>query len=193
MNDENVQLNWETATEVNNYGFEVGRQYQVASSEYQDSSNWEMIGFVEGNGTTNSPKSYSFLDENLPEANEVSYRLKQIDLDGTFSYSKVITVDISNITSVEEAIPVEYSLSQNYPNPFNPNTTIKFGLPETGIVDLKVYNILGEKIAQLINKEMSAGYHTVNFGSNSMPSGIYIYTINVESKFSSVKKMLLIK
>jgi hypothetical protein len=98
------------------------------------------------------------------------------------------------ITSIEnEAIPTGYSLSQNFPNPFNPSTKIKFGIPESGIVDLRVYNMLGEEVAILVNKELQAGYHEANFGDMNLASGMYIYRIKVGDDFNSVKKMLLLK
>jgi hypothetical protein len=114
-----VKLNWQTATEVNNFGFNVERR----SSSLIDLEN---IGFVPGNGTTNSPKNYEFTDSELPDADEVSYRLKQIDNDGTFAYSKTITVDLTKITSVDDEIEYKFAFKQNYPNPFNQSTTIKF-------------------------------------------------------------------
>ncbi|MCZ7603974.1 MAG: T9SS type A sorting domain-containing protein [Melioribacteraceae bacterium] len=189
--EDGVVLNWETATEVNNFGFDLERR----SSSLAE---WEKVGFVQGHGTTNSPKQYSFTDPlNLdlnPNLTRIDYRLKQIDNDGTFAYSKIVTVDLTTITSVDdEQMPIVYSLEQNYPNPFNPSTTIKFGLPETGLVDLRVYNILGQEVAKLVNKELNAGYHEVSFGNNNFASGMYIYRINVEGKYYSVKKMLLLK
>ncbi len=117
-----VKLNWQTATEVNNFGFNVERR---SSSLIE----WEKIGFVQGNGTTNSPKNYEFTDSELPNSESVDYRLKQIDNDGTFVYSKTITVDLTTITSVDDNIVYQFSLEQNYPNPFNPTTTIKFTVP----------------------------------------------------------------
>ena len=93
----------------------------------------------------------------------------------------------------DESAPTSFSLQQNYPNPFNPTTTIKFGLPESGLVNLTIYNILGEKVTELINKEMTAGYYQVVFGATALPSGMYIYRISVGDKYSAVKKMLMIK
>ena len=101
------------------------------------------------------------------------------------------TEDVSGVN--DEEIPTVHSLFQNYPNPFNPSTSIKFGLPEQGFVELRVYNILGQEVAKLVNKELAAGYHEVNFGSNNIATGMYIYRISVGNKFTAVKKMLMIK
>ena len=192
---DSVELNWQTATEVNNYGFEVQRQYQVSSSEYQDKS-WEKIGFVLGHGTTNSPKQYSFTDSlNLtlnPNLTLINYRLKQIDNDGTFAYSKIITVDLSQVTGIEEEIPAEFSLSQNYPNPFNPATTIQFAIPKASHVSLKVYDVLGNEVAELVNEELSAGVYNRTFNAANLSSGIYFYTLRANN-FTATKKLMLIK
>ena len=160
-NETEVLLNWQTATEVNNYGFEV--QKSEVSSQNSEGS-FKKIGFVQGNGTSNSPKEYSFVDPHNPNFDQVSYRLKQIDNDGTFNYSKTITVDLTNITTVEEeGIPKEYSLSQNYPNPFNPSTTISYQVPKKSHVKLEVYNSLGQLVATLANSEKNIGEYQVQF------------------------------
>ena len=183
-----VILNWQTATEVNNYGFEVERTSPRPSPQGEGGEagrGWEKIGFVKGHGNSNSIKEYSFVDGNV-SSGKVSYRLKQIDNDGKYEYSKEIEVDL--IT------PNEFSLSQNYPNPFNPSTTIKFGLPKTSNVKLELFNILGEKIETLIDKEMEAGYHNYQLSivNYQLTSGVYFYKIEAGS-FSSVKKLLLMK
>ena len=187
-----IKLSWQTATEVNNFGFEIERMTESTLSGVED---WENIGFVQGHGTTNSPKEYSFVD-NLtlnPNLNRVSYRLKQIDNDGTFAFSKEITVDLTSITGVDdENIPNEFSLSQNYPNPFNPSTTIKFGLPVNSKVKLEVYNILGQRVAALINKEMNAGYHYIEWDGSNISSGIYFYRI-ITPQSVKTKKLILLK
>lgn len=196
-----VTLHWETATEVNNYGFEIERQYQAPSSEYKD-ENWEKIGFVQGHGTTNSPKLYSFVDDNLPDASEVSYRLKQIDNDGTSIYSKVVTVDISSITDVDDnSINYKFALEQNYPNPFNPSTKIKFTVPNgerkslsSGIqTKLTVYNSLGAKVAVLVNEAKQPGEYEVDFNAENLSSGLYLYEITIGNKYKAGKKMLLLR
>ena len=181
-----VELNWQTATEVNNYGFEIERSVvgdQRSANAAADS--WTKIGFENGHGNSNSVKEYSFTDKPNGGA-KFKYRLKQIDNDGKYEYSKEIEVDL--IT------PNEFSLSQNYPNPFNPSTTIKFGLPKTSNVKLELFNILGEKIETLIDKEMEAGYHNYQLSivNYQLTSGVYFYKIEAGS-FSSVKKLLLMK
>ena len=175
-----IKLSWRTETETNNYGFEVERKSTVKG---QTSDDWTKIGFVEGYGNSNSPKNYSFTDASVISG-KYSYRLKQIDNDGQFEYSKLIEVDLG--------VPKKYELAQNFPNPFNPNTSIKFSLPETGNVKLTVYNLLGQEIATLINGVKEAGTHTINYNAEELNSGIYIYRIE-SNGFNEVRKMTLIK
>jgi hypothetical protein len=168
-----VILNWETKTEVDNNGFEVERN---------STGTWQKIGFVEGHGTANSPKYYSFSD-NSALGNKIQYRLKQIDNDGTFEYSPTVEVELN---------PTQFALYQNYPNPFNPSTIIRYSMPVGGNVSIEVYNALGEKITSLVNSQVEAGYHEVSFDATNLPSGLYFYKINTDG-YTSVKKMLLMK
>ena len=132
----------------------------------------------------------------MPDAERVSYRLKQIDNDGTFSYSKPITVNLGSITNVDDEVLYTFSLEQNYPNPFNPMTNIKFSIPQNGFVSLKVYNVLSKEIAELVNKELSAGNYTVQFSadavSQNLSSGVYFYRLE-SRQFSQTKKLILVK
>ncbi|MBZ0199235.1 MAG: T9SS type A sorting domain-containing protein [Ignavibacteriaceae bacterium] len=170
VNENIVSLNWETATEVNNYGFNVER----AIINYQLSIiNWTKVGFVDGHGNSNSTKNYSFTD-NTPPHGVIQYRLKQIDTDGQFEYSDIVEVNVGNT-------PTEFALYQNYPNPFNPSTTIKFTLHEGGLVTLKIYNILGEEVSTLINRVMEAGSYEKDFNAKALASGVYIYRISAGS------------
>ncbi len=175
-----VKLTWATATEVNNYGFEVERKVGSLQSTV---GNFEKIDFVNGNGNSNSPKSYSFVDDKISKG-KYSYRLKQIDNDGKFEYSKVIEVDLGGSK--------EFELSQNYPNPFNPATTIRFSLPEAGNVKLILYNILGQEIKTLINEFKESGVHSINFNASDLNSGLYIYKLESGS-FTQTRKMTLLK
>ncbi|HMN26226.1 MAG TPA: T9SS type A sorting domain-containing protein [Ignavibacteriaceae bacterium] len=177
-----VELKWITATELNNRGFEIQRKLNA--------SEFESIGFINGNGTTTEESNYSFTDYNLSEG-LYSYRLKQIDFDGTFEFSNEINIEINS--------PENFSLAQNYPNPFNPSTTIKYSIPNvisTGgknlNVILKVFDVLGVEIATLVNEEKSAGNYEVNFNATSLSSGVYLYKIQAGS-FVQTKKMLLIR
>ena len=172
-NGDNVVLEWATATEVNNYGFEVERAV---------ADNFETIGFVEGAGNSNSPKSYSFVDAAV--SGEVSYRLKQIDTDGSFEYSDVVTVKANGLAKTE--------LFQNHPNPFNPTTQISFSLSEMTNVKITVYNMLGQEVAELVNTEMASGVHSVKFDGSNLTSGFYIYRIETPN-YSKTMKMLLVK
>lgn len=173
-----VTLKWETKTELMNHGFEVERK--------TPGTDWQKIGFIEGHGTSNSPKYYSFSDQ--PTASgKILYRLKQIDTDGGFEYSPEI--------EVEMGLPTEFALNQNYPNPFNPETVIGYALPVAGEVTLEVFNSLGEKIVTLVSGTMEAGNHQVTFRADNLPSGLYFYKINVTGvkNFASTKKLMLMK
>ncbi len=183
-----VTLNWETATEINNYGFEVERQPIPNPSQREGNNNiWQKIGFVQGHGNSNSPKSYSFTDASTP-AGKVQYRLKQIDFDGKYEYSEEVEVFIE--------LQANYSLNQNYPNPFNPSTIIRYGLPKESFVKITVYDIIGREIAVLVNGLQNAGYHEVTFDTQSvgggLPTAIYLYKISA-GDFIQVKKMIILK
>ena len=184
-----VKLLWKTSTEVNNYGFEILRSAQNDShselaSASEESSNWQKIGFVKGSGNSNSPKNYSFAD-NKPLSGKAEYRLKQIDNNGQFKYSKVLTVSM---------LPTKFELYQNYPNPFNPSTIIKYDLPKQSKVVLKIYDILGHQVATLVNKEQQAGVYKVQLAADKykLASGVYIYSLEA-GKYSSIKKLILLK
>jgi len=192
----NVELKWNTATEVNNFGFEVEKitvsNRLLAISQELINNSWSKIGFVEGNGTTNSPKSYNFVDANA--SGKVAYRLKQIDRDGKFEYSKTVEVNI--------AAPKTFSLEQNYPNPFNPTTTISYRLSANSFTTLKVYDALGREVATLVNEQQEAGSYSVKFSAeggsasggnvSNLASGIYFYRLE-SGKSVAIKKLLLLK
>lgn len=184
-----VKLNWKTATELNNYGFEIQRSYSVNNA---GELIWNNIGFIEGNGTTSEVSSYTFNDDK-PGTGKISYRLKQLDFDGKFEYSTVIQVDIST--------PLEFSLDQNYPNPFNPSTVISYKLNSKQFVSLKVFDVLGNQIATLVNEEKPAGIYEVTFGANQpsgdnpaqggYASGVYFYKLQAGNYIESRKMMLM--
>jgi hypothetical protein len=175
-----VSLSWTTISEKNNHGFEVER------STIEDP--WETAGFIGGKGTTTEINHYSFTDENL-SAGKYNYRLKQIDLDGSFNYFKLAEL-------VEIGTPAKYELSQNYPNPFNPSTTIRYSLAKESEVTLKIYDLLGREVASLVNEKQNAGNYQVEFstlnGIQNISSGIYFYTIKAGS-FIQTMKMMIIK
>ncbi|TRZ51643.1 T9SS C-terminal target domain-containing protein [bacterium] len=173
----NLKLNWATASENNNSGFDVERKII--------SDNWVNIGFVQGKGNSVTTTSYSYEDKNL-QTGKYKYRLKQIDNNGNFEYFELNG-------DVEIGIPKKFDLSQNYPNPFNPTTKINFDLPVDAKVSLVVYDITGREVAKLLNNEFRpAGYHTTEFNASKFSSGVYFYSLSTNN-FRMTKKMILTK
>lgn len=173
--DGKVKLSWETASEKNNSGFEIQRSTNF---------DFKTIGFVMGNGTTTERHSYTFVDDN-PGFGVVKYRLKQIDFNGTYSYSSIIEVDVTS--------PVEFDLAQNYPNPFNPTTTIRYTIAKAANVSLVVYNVLGEEVLTLVNNQFTEpGVYNVIFDATNLASGTYIYRLIADGVVMT-KKMILAK
>ncbi len=182
INSRDVKLSWLTATETNNYGFDVERKCLTQTlSKVEGFNDWMKIGFVEGSGNSTSPKSYSYIDKTLTGGKKFAYRLKQIDHDGTFSLSSIQTIELKLN---------EYVLSQNYPNPFNPSTTIEYIIPEAGQVMLSVYNLLGEKVDEIVNELKESGIYQVDFDANKLSSGTYIYILR--SNGNSVSKKMVV-
>jgi photosystem II stability/assembly factor-like uncharacterized protein len=180
----NVTLNWSTASEKNNLGFEVQRQVGSLQSAVGN-EDWETIGFVEGNGTTTEISNYSFINNlNLTHNHTLYYRLKQIDFDGSFEYSNIIEVEIG--------LPTQFVLEQNYPNPFNPVTTISWQSPVASHQVLKVFDVLGNEVATLVDEFRDAGRYEVTFDASTLNSGVYLYRLTTNN-FSSTKKMTLIQ
>ena len=175
-----IILNWTTATELNNKGFEIEQSF--------DNNNFSEIGFVPGFGTTSESKSYSFKISDAPSGVQY-YRLKQIDFDGTYEQYNSIEVDVP--------IVQEFALYQNHPNPFNPSTTISFSLPVESNISIKLFNILGQQVATIANSDFQAGSHKIEFNGQDLSSGTYIYTLEAKGvdgkNFISTKKMLLLK
>ena len=180
-----ITLSWSTATETNNQGFQIERS---------NGGEFTSVGYVAGHGTTTETQNYIFTDRDVP-VGSYSYRLKQVDFDGTFEYSDVVEAEV--------AAPVEFALDQNYPNPFNPSTKITFRLAADSKVSLKVFDVLGQEVITLINNDLSAGSHQVDFDASNLNSGVYFYKIEATANnpangtsgtnFNEVKKMVLTK
>jgi hypothetical protein len=168
-------LNWSTATETNNSGFAV--EYRRGSDE------WIEAGFLEGRGTTTETQNYSFTVNGL-NSGIYSFRLRQMDYDGTITYSKEIESEVTG--------DISFELYQNYPNPFNPTTELTYSVKESGMVNIKVYDMLGSLITTLVNEVKEPGMHTVKFDGSSLASGVYMYSVSV-NQFNAVRKMILSK
>lgn len=180
QNGTNVVIDWATATETNNMGFDVERS--------TDGISFAKIGFVKGAGTTTSAQSYKFTDESA-FAGKNYYRLRQIDMNGEFTYTDAIEVDLM--------LAGDFVIYQNYPNPFNPSTTIKFNLPSMAKVNITVFDIMGSEVASILDKEMTQGSHSVEFNASNLASGSYLYTISATTTdgkmFKESRKMQLLK
>jgi len=169
-----VNLQWTTATEINNFGFDIERK--VITS-------WTKIGSVAGNGTSNVPHNY-FYSDNVGDAGAYSYRLKQIDRNGAFTYSQEVNVQVA-------MVPKVFGLEQNYPNPFNPTTTMQFTVPSNRRTTLIIYNTLGQKVATLFDAVASAGdYHQATFDGSRFASGIYFARLEFGGQ-TLVRKLLM--
>lgn len=176
VDDNVVVLNWSTATELNNLGFEIERS--------SDRIDWRTIGFNEGAGTSSELRRYTYTDHLSDiELSKLYYRLKQIDFNGNFEYSNVVEVEV---------LPSVFSLSQNYPNPFNPVTNIHYTISGRQFVTLKVYDVLGNEVVSLVNGEQSAGKYEVKFNASEVGSGVYFYTLRA-GEFVQTNKMILMK
>ncbi len=169
-----VSLNWETASETNNRGFSIERS---------SGAEFETIGFVAGFGTTTQSRQYSYTDNDL-SSGTYSYRLKQVDFDGTAEYSNIAEVKVAGV--------VEFKLDQNYPNPFNPVTSISWGTSSAGLQTLKVFDVLGKEVATLVNEYRPAGNYQVQWDASNVPSGMYVYQLTSGTNVVT-KKMVLLK
>jgi photosystem II stability/assembly factor-like uncharacterized protein len=172
-----VNLSWITASELNNYGFQIERRNA-------ESNEWTNIGFVNGNGSTTETQYYSFSDYSV-SVGKYFYRLKQLDFSGSYEYSSEVEVTILEVLN-------DFTLKQNYPNPFNPGTRIAFSIPNSSFVSLKVYDILGNEVRTLVNGELPEGSYEIEFVGKDLPSGVYFYNITA-GEFSKTMKMNLLK
>jgi hypothetical protein len=181
IDNRKVTLNWSTANEENNAGFEIERKLTSATV-------WATAGHVNGAGNSNTVRSYSFSDNNL-NTGKYNYRLKQVDFNGNFRY-----YDLANEVNI--GVPNKFNLAQNYPNPFNPATNINYDLPFDSKVAIKIFDITGREVASIVNQVQPAGYYSVNFNASVLSSGVYFYQINADGgnqNFVKTMKMMLVK
>ncbi len=200
-----VRLEWRTESEVENAYWFVDRK-EITDEELANMSSEGKLGptqneyktvmRIRGQGTKTSATDYVQVDADVQAGMAYAYRLADVAYDGSLKYHDEVVL--------RTQLPKQFSLKPNYPNPFNPSTTIKYELPLSAKVTLKVYNILGQEIATLAdNGTMSAGFHEavwngLNKYNQSVASGIYIYritaaAINGNDRFTQTRKMMLIK
>jgi hypothetical protein len=175
-----VHIIWETATEVNNNGFQLERS--------TNNNIFSPIAFVNGHGTTNIKSMYEYIDKSV-FSGVYSYRLKQVDNNGEHKYSNVVEVDLG--------MPKTFVLDQNYPNPFNPTTNISFSLPSAAHVVMKIFDLLGNEASEIVNNNFVEGIHSITVDASKFVSGIYFYTITASIdgaiEFRQTKKMIVLK
>ncbi|MGE5436346.1 MAG: ammonia-forming cytochrome c nitrite reductase subunit c552 [Syntrophothermus sp.] len=180
-----VTINFETATETNNKGFDIQRK--VGNS-------WNTVGFIAGRGNSTEVNRYTFTDKASNLSGKVAYRLRQVDFDGSVEFSKEVEVTFEG--------PKSFTLSQNYPNPFNPSTTIKYSVPTDSKIKVVIYNLTGEVVKELVNTVQGAGSYEIKFDTKSaakqLTSGIYFYSLEASAldgsnSFRETKKMVLLK
>lgn len=176
-----VIIKWSTATESDNYGFEIQRSRN-------NFTNPQTIKFIRGGGTCAIPRYYEFIDRNL-KAGTYYYRLKQIDFDGDYEFSDIIEVSVQK--------PVEFLLNQNYPNPFNATTRISYSLKKGGPVELVIFEVNGKEVNRLVDKYHEPGvYHVTWDGTNNqgipVASGRFYYKIKSPSG-TKFRRMILLK
>ncbi len=186
-----VTLNWQTVTEVNSYRFEIERSKTLVNGNQK--IEWKTLGFVDAAGNSNSVKKYSYTDNDLYSGAYI-YRLKMLDIDGSYQYSSELKVNISK--------PELTDLKQNYPNSFNPATTIEYQLANNSRVKLELYSITGNLISTLIDKETPAGYYTYHLDMSkinvNLATGVYLYRMTVFDRATNEiksfeKKMMFVK
>ncbi len=181
-----AELNWTTASETNNRGFEVQRRSAIET-------NWRVLGFVPGHGTTTQQKQYAFVDPSL-QPGAYSYRLRQLDYDGQFEFSAERNLAVQ--------VPQRFGLAQSYPNPFfatQSGTLIRYELsnPEPVQVELRVYNLLGHEVRRLVETKQSGGYYEVRWNGRfengePVPAGIYFYELRAGG-LREMKKLTLVR
>jgi hypothetical protein len=161
-------------------------QYSPLSIQYKYGANWGLASNGGGNDNENGVGADHFITL-TPDMLSATVE----NVFGTMGTHTLVNI-VSDVEDLNNGIPTTYNLTQNYPNPFNPTTSIKFSLPEAGIVTLKVFNLLGQEVAVLLNGEKPAGNYEATFDASMLSSGIYFYTLEANN-FTSTKKMVLLK
>jgi len=175
-----VILEWKTASEVENYGFDIERKHSGTNK-------WFTIGFVEGNGSVTTTSEYSYTDRAVSQLSELKYRLKQLDYSGSYEYSPEVSV-----SDDDPLLPFEYKLYNNFPNPFNPETTIRYEIMQAGLTNLIIYDMLGREVELLVDEYQPAGGYELIFNASDYSAGVYFCRIRA-GNYSLIIKLLLVK
>ena len=171
-----ITLTWKDNSTIND-GYVIERKQSPDTS-------FIVLDTLKGSGN-------EYIDKNVEQGQSYSYRIKAYKDTLESEYSDVASL-LVGVNEVSIEIPKEYSISQNYPNPFNPTTKIKFALPQNGMTKIIIYDLLGREVQTIINNELRAGYHEINFDASNFHSGVYFYRIQA-GNFIQTKKMILMK
>ncbi|MFH1011345.1 MAG: right-handed parallel beta-helix repeat-containing protein [bacterium] len=179
--DGQVTLRWRTESELDNDHFIL---YKREAGE----EDFRMLAEIPGHGTTTEPHDYTYVDRFVQTDIAYEYRISDVDITGR----ETIHEQIVSATPTRAAVPLDFALHPNYPNPFNPTTTIRYDVKETGLVSLKVFDLLGREVVTLFDGETSAGSHTVIWDAGGLPSGVYLCRMEAE-RFVETRKLMLLK
>lgn len=207
LDNSNISFDWSTITYAAINGYDIERSTSIDISTSSSSTiNWEKIGFVNSQNNLNTPEYYRFIDNSVQISHDVKYRILSINNDETRSIIEEYDSKSAAASNENKITNLSFDLEQNYPNPFNPSTKIRYTIPTSPLnpspsqgdgqgerfVTLKVFDILGNEVATLVNEQQSTGQHEVIFDATGLASGVYIYKIDTGS-FISTKKMILLR
>ncbi len=186
-NSRTIRLEWRTATEQDNLGFILYRS-ESENGLYEEIASHQTNPSLRGHGTTLEEQTYVYEDShNAQPGRTYFYKLVSVDYDGRRN-----EIPQGSIEQWRVKLPFDYALDQNYPNPFNPVTTIQFSLEKAGKAKLEIYNVLGQKVATLVDGELNAGAHRLQWNATNLASGIYFYRLQSRD-FVATKKAILVK
>ncbi len=180
-----IHLEWIVESEIENAGFLIEKSRDSVNGPFTPIASYEYMDELRGRGNASNRKTYSFVDRDIQSGQTYFYRLADVSTNGVVTYHEAIGINMSGII-------LKFKLQQNYPNPFNPLTTISYSIPKDDLVNLKIYNLLGQELAVLVNEFQKAGIYSVNFNARELASGFYFYTLKT-GNLTATRRMLLIE
>ena len=188
--NDGITLQWITESEINNLGFNLDRKTPI--TDWSQIASYVTHPALQGQGSVSHQTIYTFTDNNVQENEYYDYRLSDVDYDGNVEYHSLQLMGVSSSN-----VPEQFVLYPNYPNPFNPVTTIRYDLSKESLVDITIYDMLGNVVHNLVNANESPGYKSIQWNATNnqgkpVSAGVYLYKIQAEN-FVDTKKMILLK